>query len=167
MLQCFAGKFQCSDINLQCCLLQGEPLAVLDTDDVDRCNIDDLPDPDKYYGPAASDEEEEDGESSEEEDDDGSDSELTEESDSEGDVEESDEDDRCGCVVCLSLQATISGLPSRPNMVEEISFFEFFLNPPNFYFLFYRFLNRFIKCKAQNMKITSLANVNFFNGGQM
>lgn len=98
MLQCFAGKFQCSDINLQCCLLQGEPLAVLDTDDVDRCNIDDLPDPDKYYGPAASDEEEEDGESSEEED--GSDSELTEESDSEGDVEESD--DRCGCVVCFS-----------------------------------------------------------------
>ncbi|KAI0242587.1 putative ATP-dependent RNA helicase DDX10 [Lamellibrachia satsuma] len=69
---------------------EGEPLAVLDTDDVDRCNIDDLPDPDKYYGPAASDEEEEDGESSEEED--GSDSELTEESDSEGDVEESDEE---------------------------------------------------------------------------
>ncbi|KAK2190735.1 hypothetical protein NP493_71g02032 [Ridgeia piscesae] len=35
--------------------LKHKPLAVLDVDDADRCNIDDLPDPDKYYGPAASD----------------------------------------------------------------------------------------------------------------
>ena len=80
-------------------VLQTEAIATLDTDDADRCNIDDLPDPDKYYGPAASDDEGEEGfseDGSESEAEEGSDSEEEQDSDEEeNDEEESDEEDRC------------------------------------------------------------------------
>ena len=86
-------------------VLQYEAIATLDTDDADRCNIDDLPDPDKYYGPAGSDDEGEDGEEGSSEDgsdsegEEGSDSEEDEEEDEEdSDEEEGDEEDRWGCV---------------------------------------------------------------------
>ena len=87
-------------------VLQNEAIATLDTNDADRCNIDDLPDPDKYYGPAGSDDEgeegsSEDGSESEAEEGEGSDSEEDEEEDEEQESDEeegSDEEDRWGCV---------------------------------------------------------------------
>ena len=96
-------------------VLQNEAIATLDADDADRCNIDDLPDPDKYYGPAGSDDEGEEGSSE-----DGSDSEEGEGSDSEegeqesddeedGDEEESEDEDRCGCVFITFFYFCVQG----------------------------------------------------------
>ena len=86
-------------------VLQMEAIATLDADDADRCNIDDLPDPDKYYGPEGSDDEGEEGEEGSSEDgsdsegEEGSDEEEDEEEDEEdSDEEEGDEEDRWGCV---------------------------------------------------------------------
>ena len=89
-------------------LFQGEPLAVLDVDDADRCNINDLPDPDKYYGPAASDDDDgssDDGGSSDHDgssEEDMSESGGDEESDSEEEEDDregdSDDDDRYSCI---------------------------------------------------------------------